>query len=457
MSFAETLSGMRAYYQSGVTRSVEARRSALMRLRTVVEQYEQEIAEALAQDLGKPLEEGWVAENGMILTEIRYLNRHLDRLMKPRRVSTNLLNLPSRSRIIPEPWGVVLIIGPWNYPFHLLLKPLAGALAAGNVVVLKSSEFAPASSALMARMIREAFDPRQVILLEGEGATVVPALMDSFRFDHIFFTGSPTVGKLVYGAAARQLIPVTLELGGKSPCVVEAGARLDVAARRILLAKFSNCGQTCVAPDYLLVQEDISERFQQVLVSTLRDFFGEDPLRSRQYGKIVNEKQFDRLVSYLTEGRPLTGGTYDRPQRYIAPTILTGVSPDARVMNEEIFGPVLPVLTYRNREEALHLIRKHPDPLAFYVFTSDASSEKRWMEEVPFGGGCVNNCTLHLTNPSLPLGGRGNSGFGRYQGAYSFEAFSHLKSVMRSPFWFDPSIKYPPFTGKLGWFKKIIG
>ncbi len=451
------LQDMRLFHESGATRSYAFRKKQLQALKQVTEKYEQEIYEALYADLKKSPEECWVSENGMLLSEINYAIQQLHRWMKPAKVKTNLLNFPSKSYIYPEPLGVVLIISPWNYPFQLLLKPAVGAIAAGNCMVLKSSEYAPATSALMKKMITETFDPRFIRFVEGDGAVVVPDMMNQFVFDHVLFTGSTTVGKAVYELAAKQLVPVTLELGGKSPCIVEADANLQVAARRIVVTKFSNVGQICIAPDYLLVHESVKDELVRHLKNTIQQFFTEDPASASHYGKIINEKQFDRINQYLQDGRILYGGRTDRNKLFIEPTLLDQVQMDSRIMQEEIFGPLLPILTFSTREAAMKIVAANKNPLALYVFTSSVATEKQWLEQVPFGGGCVNNTVWHLTNHHLPFGGRGFSGIGGYQGKHTFDTFSHQKSILKTPTWFDPAMKYPPFKGKLGLFKKIIG
>lgn len=451
------LQDMRLFHESGATQSYAFRKKQLQALKQVTEKYEQEIYQALYADLKKSPEECWVSENGMLLSEINYAIQHLQAWMKPTKVKTNLLNFPSSSYIYPEPLGVLLIISPWNYPFQLLLKPAVGAIAAGNCMVLKSSEYAPATSAVMKKMIAETFDPKFIRFVEGDGAVVVPEMMNQFVFDHVLFTGSTTVGKAVYQLAAKNLVPVTLELGGKSPCIIEADANLQVAAKRIVVTKFSNVGQICIAPDYLLVHESVKDELVQQLKKTIQRFYTEDPLSVSHYGKIINEKQFDRIVQYLSDGNILQGGKTDRSQLFIEPTLMDQVQMDSRIMQEEIFGPLLPILTFKTREEAMKIIAANKNPLALYVFTSSASVEKQWMERVPFGGGCVNNTVWHLTNHHLPFGGRGFSGIGGYQGKHTFDTFSHQKSILKTPTWFDPAMKYPPFKGKLGLFKKLIG
>jgi aldehyde dehydrogenase (NAD+) len=455
-SMLDQLQRMRSYYESGATRPFAFRKQMLEALRDTILQYEAELMQALYSDLKKSAEESWVTELGFVIAEIRHTLKHLNSWMKPEKVPTNLLNLPSKSYVYKEPLGVVLIIGPWNYPFQLLVAPLVGAIAAGNCVVLKPSEFASETAGVMKKMVEEIFPKEYIRYAEGEGAEVVPALMNNFRFDHVFYTGSTTVGKMIYEMAAKQLVPVTLELGGKSPCLVESDANIRVAARRIAVTKFSNAGQMCAAPDYVLVHESVKDEFLKSLKAAIRDFFTDDPSASDSYGRIINEKAFHRLSAYLHQGTVVYGGRTDAASRYIEPTILENIGPGAAVLGEEIFGPVLPLLTYQRFEEAKAIINRHPNPLAFYAFTSSKEKEARWLREIPFGSGCVNNASWQLTNFHLPFGGRGNSGTGAYHGKYSFDAFSHKKAVMKTPTWFDPDIKYPPFKGKLKLFKRVI-
>jgi aldehyde dehydrogenase (NAD+) len=456
MDLLTALQDQRHYFDSGATRSYAFRKAQLQKLKAAVLAHEKEITDALFSDLKKSPEESWVTETGFLVAEINHTLKHLQKWMKPQRVATNLLNLPSRSYIYKEPLGVVLIIGPWNYPLQLLLTPLAGAIAAGNCAVLKPSEFAPATSAVMKKLLSATFSPEYILFTEGDGATVIPQMMNQFRFDHVFYTGSTVVGKIIYEMAAKQLTPVTLELGGKSPCVVESDANIKVAARRIAVTKFSNAGQMCVAPDYILAHASIKDQLVQALKGAITDFFTADAASSYNYGKIINEKQFNRLVTYLQHGRVVHGGKYDSPSQHIEPTLLEDVDVNTAVMGEEIFGPVLPILTYNTFEEAKNIISRNANPLAFYVFTQSSEKEERWLNSIAFGGGCVNNASWHLTNFNLPFGGRGNSGLGAYHGKYSFDVFSHQKSVMKTPTWFDPKIKYPPFKGKLKLFKKLI-
>jgi aldehyde dehydrogenase (NAD+) len=450
------LNAMRQYFNSGATRSYAFRREQLQKLKAAILQAEAELHEALHADLKKSPEESWVTETGFLISEINATLKSLKEWMQPQPVRTNLVNLPSKSYTVTEPLGVVLIIGPWNYPLQLLFTPLVGAIAAGNCAVVKSSEFAPATSAVMKKIIEASFSKEYVLFTEGDGATVVPGMMNNFRFDHVFFTGSIPVGKIIYKMAAEQLVPVTLELGGKSPCVVEADANIKVAARRIAVTTFSNAGQMCVAPDYILVHQSKKAALIEALKKSIDSFYSADPSNDYSYGKIINEKQFDRIVKYLQDGKVVYGGASDRSKCYIQPTLLDEVKMDSAVMQDEIFGPIVPIIDFTDAEEAKAIIAKHPNPLAFYVFTNSSKKEKEWLEAVPFGGGCVNNASWHLTNHHLPFGGRGNSGIGAYHGRNSYEVFSHRKAVMKTPTWFDPSVKYPPFKGKLKLFKWVI-
>jgi aldehyde dehydrogenase (NAD+) len=450
------LRAMRTFYESGATRSYAFRKKQLTILKNNILKQEQDLYDALYHDLKKNPEESWVTEIGFLISEINYTLKHLKRWMHRDKVSTNLLNLPGRSYIYKEPLGIVLIIGPWNYPLQLLFTPLVGAIAGGNCAVLKPSEFAPATSAVMKQIIRQSFSASYIGLVEGDGATVVPQLMNQFRFDHVFYTGSTQVGKLIYRMASEKLVPVTLELGGKSPCVVESDATIEVAAKRIAVTKFSNAGQMCVAPDYVLVHRSVKDQFLAAMQETISRFFSSEPFDSYNYGKIINERQFNRLLGYLQEGRVIYGGRYNREALAIEPTLIEELSPNAAIMKEEIFGPLLPVISFDSFDEAKKIIAQHADPLAFYVFTSSTAKEEQWLAEIPFGGGCVNNASWHLTNFNLPFGGRGNSGIGAYHGKFSFDVFSHRKAVMKTPTWFDPAIKYPPLKGKLSLFKKII-
>ena len=447
---------MRRYFETGITKSYAFRKQQLVKLKDAIHKYEQPLHEALYADLKKSPEECWVTETGFLVAEINNALKNLKRWMQPKTASTNLLNLPSKSYVIAEPLGLVMIIAPWNYPLQLLFTPLAGAIAAGNCVVLKASEFAPATGAVMQKIIDETFEKQYIQLMEGDGAVVIPAMMNNFSFDHVFYTGSTAVGKIIYKMAAERLVPVTLELGGKSPCVVESDANIKVAARRIAMTKYSNAGQMCVAPDYVLVHASKKEEFVTALKNTIVQFFGDNAEESYNYSKMINEKQFNRVSAYLQQGKIVHGGKTDASKLFIEPSVLEDVALDSPLMQDEIFGPILPIIPFNTAEEAKQVIAQHPNPLAFYVFTSSKRKEAEWLDTVAFGGGCVNNASWHLTNHNLPFGGRGFSGTGRYHGKYSFETFSHNKAIMKTPTWFDPNIKYPPFKGKLKLFKLVI-
>jgi len=453
-SLTISLEELRRYFDSGATRLYDHRFRSLQQFKQVVLKFENEINRALNTDLKKTPEDGWVTETGLLIQELNHTLKHLKQWMQPERVSTNLLNIPSSSYLYPSPKGVVLIIGTWNFPLQLLLIPLVGALAAGNVAVIKPSEFAPATATVIEKIIHESFPTSQVLVVQGDGAEVIPSMMNQFRFDHIFYTGSIAVGKSIYQLAAKDLIPVTLELGGKDPCVVEADADLKVAARRIVVGKFTNAGQMCVSPDYLVVHASIKDKLLELIKKYTAKFYESD--NGYGYGKIVNEKRFNKLVSYLSQGKVAYGGKYDASQLHIEPTILEDVALDSPVMQEEIFGPVLPVFSFRDEKEAVDIINRNPNPLSFYVFTSSSQKEKRWLEKIQSGNACVNNTAWQFTNHHLPFGGIGQSGMGGYHGKYSFDVFTHTKAVMKTPTWFDPAVKYPPLKGKLGLLKWIL-
>ncbi|MDP9230706.1 MAG: aldehyde dehydrogenase family protein, partial [Bacteroidota bacterium] len=403
----DQLNDMRSYFQSGATRSYTFRKVQLKKLKQAILKYESEITQALYADLKKSAEESYATEIGLLLAEINVTLKNLHQWMQPKSAGTDLVNMPSGSKIYRDPLGVVLIIAPWNYPLQLLMIPLVGAIAGGNCVVLKPSEFAMATATIIEKMISEIFPPGYVKVVPGDGVEVVPAMMKNFRFDHVFYTGSIPVGKIIYQMAAEKLVPVTLELGGKSPAIVDRDANLSVTARRIVLGKFINTGQTCIAPDYVLVHNDVKEKFMEKLISTITKFYTRDAANNYDYGKIINEKRFDKLVSYLGQGKIVHGGQHDKTKLFISPTVLEDVSMDAPLMSEEIFGPLLPVITYNTTEEAMNIVQHNADPLAFYLFTNNKNTERHWIENTTFGGGCINNADWHFTNHHLPFGGVG--------------------------------------------------
>ncbi|WP_346236043.1 aldehyde dehydrogenase [Niabella insulamsoli] len=456
MSQHPPLAAMRQYFQEGATRNINFRKEQLKKLKNAILQQEDALNEALHKDLKKSKEEIWITETGTVLSEINFFLKQLDRLAAPQKVATNLINLPGKSYIVNEPRGVVLVIAPWNYPFQLSFVPLVGAIAAGNCVVLKPSEASSATEHIIQEIIARTFDPNYVRCVCGDGAEVISKLTRDFRFDHIFYTGSTAVGKIIYQTAAAQLIPVTLELGGKSPCVVTARANLRLAAKRIALAKFSNAGQMCITPDYLLVHASVKDAFLTQLKEVIVDFFGADPKSSYDYGRIINDKQFERLEGYLQTSQVVFGGATDRDTLYIAPTILEAPDINAPIMKEEIFGPLLPVFTYQSDEEALRLINHNPNPLAFYIFSDDKKEAETWLGSVPSGGACTNAVAVHYLNRNLPFGGIGNSGIGRYHGKFSMETFSHQRAILKAATWPDLKMAYPSFKGKLSILKKLI-
>jgi aldehyde dehydrogenase (NAD+) len=450
------LERLRGSYESGRTRPLSYRQAQLEGLARFLKEREHDIEQALHQDMGRPAFEVYPAEIAMIVAEIALARKKLARWTKPERVPTTMACQPGRSYIYREPLGVVLIIGPWNYPLQLLLLPLVGALAAGNCAVLKPSELAPATGDLIAGSLPQYLDPAGVQIVQGGPAETAALLAE--RFDYIFYTGGETVGRIVMQAAAKHLTPVTLELGGKCPCIVDRHTDLDVAARRIVWGKFYNAGQTCVAPDYVLAHKDIEAPLLERLKHTLQDFFGDDPHSGRDYGRIINDRHYERLMKLLEgSGEIVTGGTGIRAEKYIAPTILTDVPSDAPVMKSEIFGPILPVLKVQDVDHAIAIVSAGPKPLALYLFSDDPAVQAKVLARTTSGGVTVNHTLMHLVNHSLPFGGVGSSGMGSYHGQASFETFSHKKSVLVKRTWLDPWFFYPPYNeAKKKWVRRII-
>lgn len=456
INIIDQLQLMTKYFKTNATKSFAFRKNQLTLLKKSILKHEEDLYNCLYADLKKNKEESWVTEIGFVIAEINNAIKNLHAWMKTQKVSTNLLNFPSSSFVMPQPLGVVLIISPWNYPLQLLFTPLIGAIAAGNCVVLKPSEFAAATVLVMKKIIEDVFKKEYIFYAEGEGQVIIPQMMNNFIFDHVFYTGSTATGKIIYKMAAENLVPVTLELGGKSPCIIEDDANIKVAAKRIAMTKFSNAGQMCVAPDYLLVHSKIKNEFVDCLISTIKKFFTEDVSNNSEYAKIINEKNFDRLVKYLNNHKIIYGGKYNKEKLFIEPTIIEISSLDNHLMKEEIFGPIVPVIGFNSDEEAKEIIEQNSNPLALYIYTSSKQKENYWLNNVSFGGGCINNSSWQLTNYNLPFGGIGNSGIGKYHGKYSFETFSHYKAIMKTPTWFDPALRYPPLKGKLNFFKRII-
>jgi aldehyde dehydrogenase (NAD+) len=440
------VAGLRATFASGRTRPVAWRRTQLQALRTLLTEHEDDLLAALASDLGKPRLEAWATDVGFVVNDIDHTLKHLRRWTRPTRVRTPLATKPSRARILPEPLGAVLIIAPWNYPVQLALSPLVGAIAAGNVAVLKPSEVAPATSAVLARLVPQYLDREAFAVVEG-AVPETQALLEQ-RWDHIFYTGNGRVGRVVMQAAAEHLTPVTLELGGKSPAIVDASANLEVAARRIAWGKFLNAGQTCIAPDYVLVARGLEDRFVELVRRCLFDFYGQDPKASSDYARIVNGAHFERLVGLIDSGTPAVGGEHDAATRYLAPTVLRDVLPESPVMQEEIFGPILPVLPVDDTAQAIAFVNGRDKPLALYVFAGDSKIQQQVLDGTSSGGVCVNATLFHVAAPELPFGGVGESGIGAYHGKASFDVFSHAKSVLKRSTRPDPDLAYPPYTDR---------
>ena len=446
---------LRAHFETGATKPLSWRLSQLDALEHLLMEREQDILDALHADLGKPATEAFGSEIGLPLSEIRLTRKKLASWMKPERVRTSLLAMPGRSYIYKEPLGVTLIIAPWNYPFQLVVLPLIGAIAAGNCAVVKPSEISPNVSALIAKWLPKYLDGRAVKVVEG-GVPETTALLRE-KWDHILYTGNGTVGRIVMEAASKHLTPVTLELGGKSPCIVDESADLDMAAKRIVYGKFFNAGQTCVAPDYVLVHDHVHDALVNRMVSTIREFYGDDPKQSPDFARIVNERHHARLTRLLDNTDVVTGGETDVSDRYIAPTILKNVKEDDAVMQEEIFGPILPVISVPSVDSAMGFVNRHAKPLALYVFAGDEAAQDRVLSGTSAGGTVLNHVWLHVGVPELPFGGVGESGMGAYHGRQSFETFSHRRSVLKKPTLPDPPILFPPYSArKLRWLKKLF-
>jgi aldehyde dehydrogenase (NAD+) len=444
----ELNSRLRESYSTGLTRSIPWRRRQLQAMQRLLVERESVLLDALAVDLGKPAIEGWLTELQHVSNEISDILRHLESWAGTERVGVRPALFPAKARVVPEPLGVVLVIAPWNYPVHLLLLPMAYAIAAGNAVVGKPSEVSPATAGAMAELVPEYLDRDAVAIVQG-GVPEVTGLLAE-RWDHIFFTGNGTVGRIVMEAAARHLTPVTLELGGKSPVIVDRGANVEVAARRVAWGKLVNAGQTCIAPDYVLVDSRVEGAFVEALIKAIRDFYGEDPRSSPDYPRIINEAHWDRLVGLLDRRRSaevVLGGDGDRSERYLAPTVLRNVGWDEPVMGEEIFGPILPVISVADSDEAIVTINERDKPLALYVFAEDPAVIDGVVARTSSGAVGANVTLLHAAVPGLPFGGVGASGMGAYHGKAGFDTFSHRKPVLSRPTRFDPSVAYPPYSG----------
>ncbi|MCO5229830.1 MAG: aldehyde dehydrogenase [Chitinophagales bacterium] len=453
LSAAELVAKQRAYFDSGATRSVNFRIEQLKRFKAAFIQNEEKIYEALKRDFNKPVFETYTTELGMLLEEIGMMIKNVSKWATPQLVGTALGNLPAKSYIYPDPYGVVLVIGAWNYPLQLTLLPVVGAIAAGNTVVIKPPRVAKHTYQLIVDLIANCFEERYVSCLD---VSIENSEMLEQRYDYIFFTGGITVGKIIARAAAEHLTPTTLELGGKSPCIVDETASIEVAARRIMWGKSMNAGQTCVAPDYLLVHEKVKDKLFQAMKKVVQEFYGDDASKSVDYPSIINDKHFDRLSSMIKDGRIVLGGKVDAAKRHISPTVITDIDLDHPLMADEIFGPILPAFTFNHLDEAFKIVKSYEKPLAFYVFSNSYKNQQRCMNEIQFGGGCINDTVAHLLNEELPFGGVGSSGVGAYHGKFSFDTFTHFKGVMNKVTWPDVPLRYPPYHSKLGIIKKVI-
>ena len=450
----QLLAAQKKYFQAGRTKDLEFRLQNLARLKDAIVQNEAAIFKALDDDLSKSTYEGYLSEVGVVLNEIRLTRRKLKSWARPRRVRTPFTLWVGSSRIYYEPYGTALIIAPWNYPFQLSIAPLIGSIAAGNCSVLKPSEYAPHTAALLSQIIGSHFDNSYLAVIQGD-AQIGEALLRE-RFDYIFFTGSVAIGKMVMAAAARHLTPVTLELGGKSPCIVDQDADIALAARRITFGKFLNAGQTCIAPDYLLVHESNIQHLREHIETYVQKFYGNNPRKSPDYARIINRHHFNRLVTLLDGSRILFGGQSDPEDLYIAPTLIEDPGWEHPIMREEIFGPILPMLPFDDLAEVVSLLNSRPKPLALYVFSNRPQNYQKVIEEISFGAGCINDTVVHFANTHLPFGGVGNSGMGRYHGKASFEAFSHQKGIFKKTFAYEPPLRYPPYKNKLAILRRFL-
>lgn len=453
MDFQNILEKQRIFFNSQKTKNIKFRKMYLEKLREVIVKNEELMYDAIYADFGKSKFDTSLTEISFVLKDIEYYLKNLNSLSRPKKARTNLANQFGSSKIYSDPLGCTLVIGAWNYPYQLSLSPMIAAIAAGNTCILKPSEIAENTMKMMAKLINENFPEEYVHVIEGGVEETTEIL--KMKFDKIFFTGSTTVGKIIYEAAAKNLTPVTLELGGKSPVIVSASADFEVAAKRIIWGKFLNGGQTCVAPDYILVDEKVKDSFLDSLKSYIEKFNYQPD--SKEYTRIINDKNFDRLVKLIDPEKIYYGGNFDKKIRYIEPTILTNVTWNDTVMQEEIFGPILPVLTFNNFNEALSQINDHEKPLSAYLFTDNSEEKESFVSKISFGGGCINDVVMHLSNDYLPFGGVGNSGIGNYHGKFGFETFSHQKSILDRATWGEPDFKYPPYTDKkMNWIKKLM-
>ncbi|HQM96959.1 MAG TPA: aldehyde dehydrogenase [Clostridia bacterium] len=446
MDISKLIQSQRVFFNSDVTKDVRFRKDALNRLYEAIVINEENILKALKEDLNKSSFEGYMSEIGIVRDEIRHFIKHLSKWSKPKRVTTPLAQFPSKSYIMSEPYGVVLIMAPWNYPFQLCIEPLIGAIGAGNCAVIKPSAYAPATSKIIAQIIEKIFPSDYVAVVQG-GRKENSELLEN-RFDYIFFTGSTNVGKTVMEAASKHLTPISLELGGKSPAIVDKSADIPLFAKRIAFGKYLNAGQTCVAPDYVLVHESIKNEFVEALKISIKDFFGDNPMLNDNLPKIINEKHFLRLLDLMKDEKIVIGGRNDKTRLFIEPTVVTDITYDSAIMQEEIFGPILPILTYTDINDVISDLKTREKPLALYVFSTNSYIQRKITENLSYGGGCINDTIVHLATSKMGFGGVGYSGMGAYHGKFSFDTFTHYKGILNKAIWLDLPMRYHPYNEK---------
>lgn len=444
----------RSFFNLNFTKNIAFRVEQLEKLKSVILEYEDSIMDSLYKDLGKSQFESYSTEIGMVLSEISHAQKNIKNWSRIKKVKTPITNFKSKSYIYPEPYGNVLIISPWNYPLQLTLSPLVGAIAAGNTALIKPSSSSVHTSNVMEKMINENFSEEFIHIINMDSKST-NYLLDK-KFDYIFYTGSVSVGKLIMEKASKHLTPITLELGGKSPCIVDKEGDLDIFAKRIVWGKFLNAGQTCVAPDYIYVHKDVKDKLIKKLIKYIESFYGKDIKNNDEYVRIINEKQFYRLISLIDEDKVVYGGNSDVESLYISPTIMDDISWNDPVMEDEIFGPILPILEYESIVQVIEEIKARPRPLALYIFSTNSKIINKVINSLSFGGGCINDTVMHLTNPNMPFGGIGNSGMGAYHGEYSFHTFTHYKSISNKSLSPDVDTRYPPYKGKLKWVKRFL-
>lgn len=442
------------YFSSKKTIDIASRINSLKKLLKEIKASENEIELALYKDLGKSKGESYLTEINFVYTEINIALKNIKKWTKRKAVKSSLINFPSSDYIVPEPYGLTLHISPWNYPFQLSIAPLIGAVAAGNTVVLKPSEYSKNTSLLLEKILSNVFDPGHVVVVNG-GVDISTKLLE-FKWDYIFFTGSIVVGKIIAKAAANNLTPTTLELGGKNPCIVDETASIEISAKRIVWGKFTNCGQTCIAPDFIVVNKKIKNKFIDALKKQIVKIYGNNVVDNDEYGRIISDKHMNYLVSLLEKENIIHGGKFNFDDKFFEPTLVEINNLESKVMEDEIFGPILPIIEYDDFKEVHDIIKKYSHPLALYIFTKKKEFGRKFLESYPFGGGAINDTVMHIANDRLPFGGVGQSGMGKYHGESTFNTFSHFKPYLNKPLWIDPPLRYPPFKNKINFLKKIL-